>query len=111
MVCLPPCGGRCRDHAQDPAFVPGTSEVAIEFWPSVSCSCVQLFLIPYSFFVFCLREVRRRHLSRCKHCSKESQVPACVTVTQSSFISWITSDGDQDKLSPNVAPWLSEVFI
>ena len=37
-----------------------------------NCICMQLFLVSYSFFVFCCS---RRHLSRCKHCSKGSQVP------------------------------------
>ena len=36
------------------------------------CACTQLFLVPYIFFVFCCL---RRRLSRCKHCSKGSQVP------------------------------------
>ena len=33
---------------------------------------MQLFLAPYSFFVFCYLG---KHLSRCKYCSKVSQVP------------------------------------
>ena len=37
-----------------------------------SCACTQLFLVPFSFFVICSL---RRHLSRCKHCSRGSQVP------------------------------------
>ena len=41
-----------------------------------NCACRQ-FLVPYSFFVFCCW---RRDLSRCKHSSKGSQVPACLTV-------------------------------
>ena len=36
------------------------------------CACTQLFLVPYSFFVF---SCWRRRLSRCKPCSKGSQVP------------------------------------
>ena len=35
-----------------------------------------LFLDSYSFFVFCCL---RRHLSTCKRCSLESQVPTCLT--------------------------------
>ena len=42
------------------------------------CTCTQLFLVPYSFFVFCCS---RRCLSRCQHCSKGSQVPACLICT------------------------------
>ena len=38
-----------------------------------SCTCTQLFLAPYSFFVFC---GSRRSLSRCQHCSQGSRVPA-----------------------------------
>ena len=44
-----------------------------------NCACTQLFLVPYNFFVFCCS---RRHLSRCKHCSKRSQVPACHRIRQ-----------------------------
>ena len=40
----------------------------------------QLFLVPYSFFVFC---GLRRCLSRCKHWGKGSQVPACLRVAAS----------------------------
>ena len=37
-----PLGGAvCRDHVQDPAFAPGTSEVTIGFWPF----CILLFII------------------------------------------------------------------
>ena len=36
------------------------------------CSYTQLFLVPYSFFIFCCL---RRHLCRFKHCSKGFQVP------------------------------------
>ena len=71
----------CRNHAQDPAFAPGTSEVAVGLWPfcillftiAPTAHVVQLFLVPYSFFVLCCL---RRCLSRCKHCSKGSKVLA-----------------------------------
>ena len=36
------------------------------------------FLVPYSFFIFCCP---RKHLSRCKHCSQGSQVPAFFSDT------------------------------
>ena len=36
-----------------------------------NCQCMQLFLVPYCFFVFCFS---RRCLSRCKHCGKGSRV-------------------------------------
>ena len=39
--------------------------------PNFTCSC----FVFYSFFVFCCS---RRHLSRCKHCCKKSQVPASL---------------------------------
>ena len=65
-----------------PAFAHSSSEVAFgHFWSfyifcpefaSTIPAIMQLFLIPYSFFVFCRS---RRCLSRCKHCSKMSQVP------------------------------------
>ena len=75
-----PLGGAvCRDLALYSAFAPGTSEVAVRFWSfwilllliCSSCACMQLLLVPYSFFVFCCL---RRHLSRCKLCSKGFQV-------------------------------------
>ena len=46
-----------------------------EFAPTMHAH--RYFLIPYSFFVLCCL---RRCLSRCKHCSKGSQVPACLRV-------------------------------
>ena len=42
-----------------------------------NCTCVQLFLVPYSSFVFCRS---RRGASTCKHCSKGSRVPACLSL-------------------------------
>ena len=73
----------CRGHAQYPAFVPGTSEVAAGFWPFCillfiicpNCACVRLLLAPYSLFV---SVACRGSLSRCKPSSKGSQVPACL---------------------------------
>ena len=46
-----------------------------EFCPN--CACSQLFLVPYSFFIFCCSW---RGVSRCKHCSKGSQAPGCLTL-------------------------------
>ena len=58
-----------------------------------NCPCTQLFLVPYSVFVFCAggdvcpgagtaaRGPWRRRLSRCRHCSKGPQVPACLLAT------------------------------
>ena len=82
------CGVDRRRHVQYPAFTPNTqlfspvfSDVAVGFFlaflhlflPIIYCSCMQLSLVPYSFFVLCYQ---RRSLSSCKHChifSKESQ--------------------------------------
>ena len=68
-------------------FAPGTSERTVGFWPFCIFSIIcpnwprtHLFLICYSIFVFCCS---RRCLSRCKHCSKGSQVPACLRFTNS----------------------------
>ena len=41
-----------------------------------NCACTQLFLVPYSFFVSCCL---RRGVSRCKPCSRGSQVPVFLT--------------------------------
>ena len=40
---------------------------------------VQLFSVPFGFFVFCCS---RKYLSRCKHSGKGSQVPAYQPVSQ-----------------------------
>ena len=45
-----------------------------------TCLCTQ-FLVPYGFLVFCCS---RRGVSRCKHCSKGSQVPACLSAGRES---------------------------
>ena len=57
-------------------LAPGYSKVAVLDFFLISlyllsrictnCTCMQLFLIPYSFLVFCCS---RRDVSRCKHCS------------------------------------------
>ena len=72
------CAGIMR--SMYPAFSPGTSEVAAGFLVfSVlvlricpNCLCMQLFLVLYSFFIFCCW---RRRLFKCEHCSKGSQIP------------------------------------
>ena len=79
MVCYPCGGAMCRDHAQYPAFAPGTSEVAVGLWPfcivvhnhpdchAFSCfeSCKFLsFLLLHQLLLF-----------RCRHSSKESLIP------------------------------------
>lgn len=79
-----PLGGAvCRDQAQHPVFAPSTSEVAVGFWSfcillflmCLNCTCTQLFLVSFSFFVFCCWQ---RCLSRWKHWNKGSQAPACL---------------------------------
>ena len=76
----------CSGHVQYPAFAPNTLLLppALQKWQlegvflvflsiiCPNCACTQLFLVPYSFFVFCCS---KRRLSRCRHCSKVSQVP------------------------------------
>ena len=68
-------------------FCSCSSEVSVGFWSSciflsIICpNCVayaELFLVPYSFFVFCFL---KKLLVRCKHCSKGSQVSACLSVS------------------------------
>ena len=75
----PLVGAVCRVCAQFPAFVPDSLEVVVGFLvflclvhnlPQLPMREV-IFLVPYGFFVFCCW---RRLLSRCKHCSKGSQV-------------------------------------
>ena len=43
-----------------------------------NCACTELFLVPYSFFVFCCW---RRGLSRCKHCSTAAKGPRSQPVS------------------------------
>ena len=43
-----------------------------------NCTCTQLFLVPYSFFVFCCS---RRCLSGCKHCSTAAKSPRSQPVS------------------------------
>ena len=93
-------GVECRVHEQYPAFLRhpvfalGSSKVAVRFFGLFvslgsrmcpNCACTQLFLVPYSFLVFCCLG---RGVSRCKHCSpaakgpgpsKGSQVPAWLS--------------------------------
>ena len=89
-----PLGGAvCSGHAQRPAFAPDPLLLlqALQKWQlgfvvSVyllsricpNCACKQLFLVLYSFFVFCRS---RRGVSRCKNCSRGAQVPACLIYT------------------------------
>ena len=52
----PLVGTVCRDQAWNPAFAPGTSEKAAGFGSlylveNLPRLCMQLFLVPYSFFV------------------------------------------------------------
>ena len=75
---FPLCGAVCRNHDQYPAFAPGCSEIPLGFWSICillliifpNCTCMQLFLAPYNFFVlWCLMWL----LSWYTHCSKLSQ--------------------------------------
>ena len=82
----------CRGHAQYSDFVldallllPALQKWQMGFWSFCillsiicpNCACIHLILVPYSFFEFCCS---RRRLSSCKHCSKGSQFPACLTL-------------------------------
>ena len=89
-----PFGGAVRrGHAQYPAFAPNTLFLlrALQKWQlgflvfciflsiiCLNCACRQLFLVPYSFFVFCCW---RRGLSRCKHCSTAAKGPRSQPVS------------------------------
>ena len=86
-----------QGHAQFPASVPDSAEVAVRFFglsvylvvhtlPQL-LTYMQLFLVPASFFVFCCW---KRRLSRGKHSSKGSQVPGHLSSVQSSHS--VTSD-------------------
>ena len=78
------CGVPCF-CSQPPAFAPGSSEVAVGFLvflylvvPNLPFLCrVQAAIFIHLQFL-CILSLGepRRHLSRCKHCTKASQVPA-----------------------------------
>ena len=75
-----PLGGAvCMCHVQFPAFAPSTSEVAVELGPFVylvhNLPQLGIHVVNFSFIVFCCS---RRHLSRCKCCSKWPQVVDCL---------------------------------
>ena len=70
-------------HVQSLASAPTSPEVSVGFLVFLylvhnlpQLTCTQLFLVPYSFLKFCCQ---KRHLSRCKQCSKERQVLVCVS--------------------------------
>ena len=77
-------GGVCKLHVQYPAFAPGSSEVAAGFGVflylfvhNLLQLCMHaLFVVLNNFFVF----YYLRLLSGCKHCSKGSQVSACLKI-------------------------------
>ena len=93
--CL--CGVACRGVActvpyicfEHSIFAPGSSEMAVgfffpflSFWSRIcpNGARTQLFLVPYSFCVFCCS---RRAVSRCKHCGTAAKCPrsqACLTL-------------------------------
>lgn len=89
-----PCGGTdCRAHAQFPAFAakplvfpPSSSEVAVKFFGLLYLSvhnlpqlCMHIVIFsPYSFPVFCFWWERFVQLQTLHHCSKRSQLQACL---------------------------------
>ena len=93
-----PLGGVvCRDHAEDPAFAPGTSEMAVGSWPfcillfliAPTAHALQLFLAPCSFFVFCCcGDV----CSGVSNAAKGLGVPACLSPVDTQRDPFRTSD-------------------
>ena len=74
------------------------------FWSRIfpNWACMQLFLVPYCFFVFCSS---RKGMSRCKLCSKGFQVPGlpqkdCNSVHQNISTSFpgVWDDGGGERL-------------
>ena len=126
----------CRGHAQYPAFAPDTLLLppALQKWQLGFLVSLYLFVhnLPqlhrhevifsplYTFFIFCYS---RRHLGRCKHCSKGSQVPGlslsqlcsqCVSLRMAYFgtCAQTTSQGTRDDSasrhhSPSQIPMLT----
>ena len=92
-------GALCRHHAQYAVFVPPTSEMAVGLWRLYLTVCdflwlhkPQLFLVPYSFFVFCYR---RSPLSRCKQvkCPRSQAVLVIVMVFVDIFTMYKSRSG------------------
>ena len=82
-------GGVCWGHVGYPVFAPGSSKVAVgcvffglfvSVGPRIcpNCAGTQLFLVPYSFFVFCRS---RRGVSRCNDCSTAAKSPRSQPVS------------------------------
>ena len=90
----PSGGGVCRGQAhylcfcpRHPIFAPGSSKLAVGFFGLFvsfgsricpNCAYTQLFLVPYSFFVFCCS---RKGVSRCKYCSTAAKGPRSQPVS------------------------------
>lgn len=78
-------GAVCRDHGNTLSLFPVPQKQLLVyglFAPIVhNCTgnaCMQLFLLTNSFSIFCHS---RSHLFKCKQSCKESQVPACLTLS------------------------------
>lgn len=62
----------CSEHVQDLAFAPSPSEVAVGLGPfcilwhiiALNCTCLKLYLVPYSFFVLLLGEIQVQALQQ-----------------------------------------------
>ena len=75
-----------------PFLLPAVQKWQLSFWSFCilltiicpNCTCTQLFLVPYSLFVFCCP---RRHSSRCKHRSKGSQLPVPICLVRNGHLS------------------------
>ena len=74
-------------HFLLPAFAHGSSEVTVgvffclfDLWSRIcpNCTWIKLFLVPYSFFVFCCS---RGGVSRCKHCRTAAEDPKSQLVS------------------------------
>ena len=80
VVCPPSCRCRVSKSYAVPCFAPSSSEMAVGLWCfyvllfEIAFACVQLYLVPYGFFVVCCS---KKCLFRCKRSHKGSRVPAC----------------------------------
>ena len=87
LFAYPLGGAECRGHVQCPAFCCwlfrsgswaffGLLYLLSRICPN--CTCTQLFLVPYSFFVSCCS---RSRLSRCKHGRPAAEGPRSQPVS------------------------------
>ena len=83
------------------------------FCSESALTTLQLFLVPYSFFVFCRFEERCVQAQASPHCNKGSQVPACLTWSHRTLMRKTVEGqgGSPEKTFLRVQNWKRNVII